>query len=91
MQLWKQGNAGIRIVNGIGDGRLKILYGGKLIKVMRSEVADYCDDVFWSVFDVWYKWRVFQGLPFAGGWAEQPAHLIEAIEAAEAGYKITED
>lgn len=57
---------------------------GKLVTIMRSEVNAYLDDWFWSAFDVWYRWKMFGCLPFSGGWAEQPAHLITVIEVAEA-------
>lgn len=57
---------------------------GKLVTIMRSEVNEYLDDWFWSSFDVWYRWKMFGCLPFGGGWAEQPAHLIRVIEVAEA-------
>jgi hypothetical protein len=57
------------------------------VTIRRSEVNEYLDDWFWSAFDVWYRWRMFNGLPFSGGWAEQPAHLVDIIETAEAAHK----
>lgn len=67
-----------------------MLYHGRLETVWRSEVAEWCDDWLMSVIDLWWRWDAFNGLPFAGGWAEQPAHIMEAIETAHAAYKIYE-
>lgn len=53
----------------------------------RSEVNEYLDPWFWSAFDLWYRWKVFGSFPFGGGWAEQPAHMVEIIEAAELAHK----
>jgi len=36
---------------------------------------------------VWWRWRTLGCLPFSGGWAEQPAHLVSVIEEVEAAYK----
>ena len=65
------------------------MWGGKLVKVFRSEIPEYVDDCFWACADIWGRYRQF-GLPFAGGWAEQPAHIIDAIEAIEKGMNAAE-
>jgi len=88
--LWAQGNTDPKIYRQLGDGRLNVTYQGRLVKVMRSEVGDWVDGWFWSALDVWWRWRMFGGLPFSGGWAEQPAHIVEAIETAEVAYKGVE-
>lgn len=87
VQIWKQGKAGVRIRPEIGDGRLKAMWRGKLHPVKKSEVKDLCDAWFFSALDVWHRWKTFGALPFGGGWAEQPAHLVEVIEHAESGYR----
>jgi hypothetical protein len=87
MQLWLQGYTGANVSRYTGDGRLHIVYQGRLIKVMRSEIDSYLDDWAWSVIDLWHRWKMFVMFPFAGGWADQPAHMVEAIETAEAAYK----
>ena len=87
MQLWHQGHTRAKVRQQIGDGRLNVTYQGKLVRVLRSEVARWADEWFWSVLDLWWRWRTLQSLPFSGGWAEQPAHMVEAIESAEAAYK----
>ena len=54
----------------------------------RSEVNAYLDDGFWSALDLWWRWRTFGNQwPLSGGWAEQPAHIVEVIETAEAAYR----
>lgn len=87
MQLWLDGKAHIRVRKEIGDGRLKAIWQGKLITVWKSEVAEWCDDWFFSCLDLWYRWKMFGCLPFTGGWAEQPAHLVEIIETLQTAYK----
>lgn len=87
MTLWAQGQAKQTVRPEIGDGRVGVTVGGELVTMWRSEVADYLDAWFWSAFEVWWRWRVFGALPFAGGWAEQPAHLVVVIEEAETAFK----
>lgn len=53
----------------------------------RSEVDEYLDSHFWSALDLWWRWKVLGGYPFSGGWAEQPAYVVEVIETAEAAYR----
>jgi len=62
-----------------------VVVAGRLERVYRSEVGNYLDDWFWSCFEIWAKYRRF-GFPFSGGYAEQHAHLIELIEAAELAF-----
>lgn len=90
VQLWAQGNTDPKVYQMVGDGRLHVTYQGRLVRVLRSEVGQWVDDWFWSVLDLWWRWKTFGALPFSGGWAEQPAHMIEAIETAEAAYKETQ-
>lgn len=87
MALWAKGQAVQVVRREIGDGRVGVLVHGKLKTLWRSEINAYLDDWFWSAFDVWYRWKTFGGLPFTGGWAEQPAHLLMVIEEAEAAFK----
>ena len=87
MQLWAKGQSVQSVRREIGDGRLGVTIDGRLTTIKRSEVNEYLDDWFWSALDVWYRWRTFGGLPFSGGWAEQPAHLVYVIEIADAAYK----
>ena len=59
------------------------MIGGKLEPVWKSDVANICDDWFWSVFGLWHRWKTLGAGPFGGGWAEWPAHIVEALEVAE--------
>lgn len=88
--LWAQGNTDPQIYKQLGDGRLNVTYQGRLVKVMRSEAREWADDWFFSCLDLWWRWRTFGGLPFAGGWADQPSHMVEIIETAEAAWKAIE-
>jgi hypothetical protein len=39
-------------------------------------------DEHYAQFDMWSKWKTM-GLPFSGGWAEQPAVFTDIINALE--------
>ena len=90
MQIWGQGKHNETVRKEIGDGRLHVEDGGKLVTLWRSQIQDVCDEAYYAVLDLWWRWRTFGGLPFAGGWAEQPAHIMCAIETAENGWKTEE-
>lgn len=34
------------------------------------------------LFDAWQKWKTF-GLPYSGGWADQPAPLMDVLNRLE--------
>lgn len=70
----------------VGTVRLMVLWNGKLAKVVNSEIPDYVDDELWSAVNLWNRYKAY-GLPFGGGWAEQPAHLVDAIDAVEHGIR----
>ena len=63
-----------------------MVLGNKLEPVWKSEVSDICDEHFWSVHALWYRWKTLGFGPFGGGWAEWPAHVVEALEVAEMAY-----
>jgi len=56
------------------------------------DYVDHCprklleDDYNKSCIVLWQRWRLF-GLPFTGGWAEQPAHVAQVIETLEYVYR----
>ena len=62
------------------------VYGKKLQKVTKAEIPYYVDDDLWACITLWNRWKDY-GLPFTGGWAEQPAHLVDAIEGVEQGVR----
>ena len=90
MILWLQGQTDPKVYEQIGDGRLSATYQGKLVPVRRSQAREWADDWFFSCLDLWWRWRTFSALPFAGGWADQPAHMVEIIETAEAAFKANQ-
>lgn len=87
MGLWCSGQHRQTVRREIGDGKVGATVAGELVTIRRSEVNDYLDEWFWGAFDVWYRWRMFAAMPFSGGWAEQPAPIVEIIETAEAAYR----
>jgi hypothetical protein len=50
--------------------------------VERRLVPELFTDFFWSALGVYNRFKMF-GFPFSGGWAEQPAHIVDVIEAFE--------
>ncbi len=52
------------------------------VKVKNKEIADYCDDYFFSALHAWYMTKTW-GMAFKGGWAEQPLEYMEAITTIE--------
>jgi hypothetical protein len=60
--------------------------GGVVWKVGRYEY-DGCPQVLltseiWDRIEAWMRWKRF-GPPFAGGWAEWPARLVDVLDAIE--------
>ncbi len=56
------------------------------ILVRRDLIPDYFTDEAMEQIGLWNKYHTI-GLPFAGGWAEQPAIYIDIIEALESQYR----
>ncbi len=50
--------------------------------ICRRDIPQYLNDNAMAAIRVWRNYRVF-GLPFAGGWAEQPGVFWDAIETLE--------
>ena len=61
------------------DRREMVLYG---YAIRRCEIPGYFTDDVLSALDLWQTYRIF-GLPYAGGWAEQPARLMDVIRTIE--------
>jgi hypothetical protein len=49
------------------------------VEVLRRDIPGYFTDDYYSALKVYNRYRRF-GLPFLGGWAEQPEWLIELLE-----------
>jgi len=52
-----------------------LVYG---VKIKRFEIREYFTDEILKCVDFYWKVKMY-GLPFSGGWAEQPAFLMRII------------
>ncbi len=59
-------------------------------EVRRVDIPGMFNEAFWQAVRVWAAWKQ-RGWPFSGGWAEQPAHIVEIGEAIEeeAAWRLT--
>ena len=71
----------------IGDGRVQAGLNSRPHFIMRSAIPQYVTPTFWALFRVWHRYHIGLGLPYSGGWAEQPAHLVDVIELYESLYR----
>ena len=58
-------------------------------KIRRRDIAAMFDEYTRAALDIWAGFHRF-GLPYSGGWAEQPAVLMDVISAIEEEYHGTE-
>jgi hypothetical protein len=56
----------------------------------RRRIPELFDDRFYSALVLFNRFRVF-GLPFAGGWAEQPAQVVDVLEALDGASRAVEN
>lgn len=49
------------------------------VNVERARIPEYLDEYYFSCVQIWNRYKRF-GFPFEGGWAEQPAYIVEVIE-----------
>ena len=54
--------------------------------IRSNRIPQLFSPYFWECVAIWRRYRTL-GLPYAGGWAEQPAHLIRIIELFENCYE----
>jgi len=52
------------------------------IWIYRNTIPDYKTEEYWLAYEVW-KWWTRGGFPFPGTWADQPAVVIDYIDAIE--------
>lgn len=52
------------------------------VAVERRQIPDYFTDEFTELLSAWSQTRKF-GMPFAGGWAEQPCRLMDVLKDFE--------
>ena len=65
---------------------------GKNVFIRSSECASYITEEFYSALNVFYMCENLGCLPFAGGWAEQPAWITQAISVLKVErYKVDEE
>jgi len=51
-------------------------------RVERTQIKSYFNDFYHSGMQVYNRYKRF-GLPYSGGWAEQPEYLLDIIECFE--------
>ncbi|MGP1587268.1 MAG: hypothetical protein ACTTHG_02875 [Treponemataceae bacterium] len=68
------------------EGRGDVLFDTKIkdetgnsIFIKRKSFKDYLNEYFFSCLEVFYLTENMGCLPFAGGWAEQPAEITAVI------------
>jgi hypothetical protein len=49
------------------------------IRINRADIPSYWTQYYYSALRIFYRYKRF-GLPFSGGWAQQPAYLIDMLE-----------
>lgn len=68
---------------------MEIIVKDTLVRL--DEVQDYYTEFFVSAIEVWHAFHVGMGLPFEGGWADQPWHLHQITYLFEAESKAIEN
>ena len=63
-------------------GRVMIL--GKE-KVIRERIPEYLSNESRAKVRFYFQWKAF-GWPFSGGWAEQPAYLVDVVSFLDGEY-----
>lgn len=83
-RIWKSGIYKTKIRSGRG----KLLWNtkvedeaGNLIMIPREEVDSFIDENFFTALQIYCLTENLGSLPFAGGWAEQPADIITVINS----------
>lgn len=81
--MWLNGKHTRRVNKWVGDGWVNAGTKNAPMFVRRSEIEGYVTEKFWRLFELWHRFHVGMGFPFAGGWAEQPVVVAEAVEVME--------
>lgn len=82
---WAEGHftpEGITQLRAVPNKQREALGG---IVVQRNLIPDYCTAEFGLALRIWSDWKRF-GLPFPGGWAQQPAPVMAVIRLFEAEF-----
>ena len=65
---------------------------GKEIFIAVNDAASYITEDFYTMLNVFYTTQNLEVLPFAGGWAEQPLWITQALEILKTEkWKIEEE
>jgi hypothetical protein len=87
--LWLRGKTPdkVRYRPEIGDVRINagLFHHPHIVYV--SEIPGLFTEDFYRVLAAWWRYHIGMGLPFSGGWAEQPAHVVAYIETFESYYQ----
>lgn len=59
---------------------MKLWSGGT---VKRSDIPTYWTEYYFSALSIYNRFKRF-GMPFTGGWAEQPEYLVRIMEVFDA-------
>lgn len=78
----------------VENGRTELIKGPGLDAcgewVPRNTFPDYWNDDLWSSIYLWKNWKQF-GMPFAIGWADHPAWIVDAISTVDTVIKDNHD
>lgn len=58
-------------------------------EIERRRIPEVFNETYWSALIVYNRFKIM-GFPFTGGWAEQPAQIVDVIEAFESAAQAVE-
>ena len=70
----------------MSDDKQELLGG---VNVTRNKISSYFTPEFVGLLNAWSNIKRW-GMPFAGGWAEQPCRLMDVMTAFEAAFNAWE-
>ena len=62
----------------------KHMLAGYMVKA--NDVPALFSPMFWECVGLWKRYKLL-GMPYDGGWAQNPAHLVRIIEIMENAYQ----
>ena len=65
--------------------------GGKEYMVKAGDIDKYFTPNFWVCFSLWYMFHQKLGLPFSGGWADQPYWIVNIISKFQDAFNAEEN
>lgn len=83
------GRASKSIPKGMEKGRIFVgQQKSPIAIIVRNEVQGYLTDTFWSYYQIWSRFNSGFGLPYGGGWADYPEHLITVLQSFENEWRV---